>query len=45
MGSQIVAPMLGRQLLDHWLASDFMGGRSTAKVEKIKKLDQMKKGG
>jgi ribose 5-phosphate isomerase B len=42
LGSQIVAPMLGRQLLDHWLASEFMGGRSTAKVEKIKKLDQMK---
>ena len=45
MGSQIIGPMLGRQLLDHWLASEFAGGRSTGKVEKIRKLDQMKKGG
>jgi len=42
MGSQIVAPMLGRQLLDHWLAAEFQGGRSAAKVEKIKKLDEIK---
>ena len=40
MGAQIVGPALGRQLLDHWLASEFAGGRSTSKVEKIKKLDQ-----
>ena len=44
MGAQIIGPPLGRQLLDHWLASEFTGGRSTGKVEKIKKLDQ-KKGG
>src|SRR3970282_1607751 len=42
MGSQIVAPMLGRRLLDHWLAAEFQGGRSAAKVEKIKKLDEIK---
>jgi len=40
MGAQIIGPMLGRQLLDHWLASGFMGGRSTNKVEKIKTLDR-----
>ena len=40
MGAQIVGPALGRQLLDHWLAAEFAGGRSTVKVEKIKKLDQ-----
>ncbi len=40
MGAQVVGPALGRQLLDHWLASEFAGGRSTSKVEKIKKLDQ-----
>lgn len=40
MGAQIVGFALGRQLLDHWLASEFAGGPSTIKVEKIKKLDQ-----
>ncbi len=45
MGSQIIGLALGRQILDHWLASEFAGGRSTSKVEKIKRLDQIKKGG
>jgi ribose 5-phosphate isomerase B len=40
MGAQIIGPMLGRQLLDHWLAAEFMGGRSAQKVEKIKALDR-----
>ena len=40
MGAQVVGPALGRQLLDHWLAAEFAGGRSTAKVDKIKKLDR-----
>lgn len=39
MGAQIVAPTLARVLIDHWLASEFQGGRSTAKVEKIKAID------
>ena len=33
MGAQIVGPALGRQLLDHWLASEFAGGRSTSKAK------------
>lgn len=45
MGSQIIGLALGRQILDHWLASEFAGGRSTNKVEKIKRLDQIRKGG
>jgi ribose 5-phosphate isomerase RpiB len=45
MGSQIIGLALGRQILDHWLASEFAGGRSTSKVEKIKRLDQIRKGG
>jgi len=45
MGSQVIGLALGRQILDHWLASEFAGGRSTSKVEKIKRLDQIKKGG
>jgi ribose 5-phosphate isomerase B len=40
MGAQVIAPTLGRQLLDHWLASEFAGGRSALKVEKIKALDR-----
>jgi ribose 5-phosphate isomerase B len=40
MGAQIVGLALGRQLLDHWLASEFSGGRSAAKVEKIDALDR-----
>jgi ribose 5-phosphate isomerase B len=45
MGSQVIGLALGRQILGHWLASEFAGGRSTSKVEKIKRLDQIKKGG
>ncbi|MGH9877845.1 MAG: ribose 5-phosphate isomerase B [Nitrososphaerales archaeon] len=40
MGAQVIAPTLGRQLLDYWLASEFAGGRSAPKVEKIKALDR-----
>lgn len=42
MGAEIIGPSLGRSLLDIWLASEFGGGRSTRKVEKIKQLDQDK---
>ena len=40
MGSQIIAPVLARMLLDHWLNSEFQGGRSAPKVEKINAIDQ-----
>lgn len=39
MGAQIIAPTLARVILDHWLNSEFTGGRSLPKVEKLKKLD------
>jgi ribose 5-phosphate isomerase B len=39
-GAQIVGPALACSLLDHWLDSEFGGGRSTVKVEKIKRLDE-----
>lgn len=42
MGSQVVGPALARQILDHWLASEFGGGRSAPKVAKIKALDEAK---
>ena len=41
MGAQVIGASLGRQLLDHWLASEFAGGRSQAKVEKIEALDRL----
>jgi ribose 5-phosphate isomerase B len=40
LGSQIVGPSLARLLVDHWLASEFTGGRSAPKVAKIRALDQ-----
>lgn len=40
MGSQIVGTALARQILDHWLASEFAGGRSAPKVAKIKAMDE-----
>jgi ribose 5-phosphate isomerase B len=40
MGAQIIAPTLARTLIDHWLVSEFQGGRSTRKVEKMKALDE-----
>ena len=39
LGAQIVAPTLARVLLDHWLASEFAGGRSAPKVEKMRAID------
>ena len=40
LGAQVIGPAVGRSLLDHWLASEFAGGRSATKVEKIKRLDE-----
>jgi ribose 5-phosphate isomerase B len=40
LGAQVVAPTLARTLVDHWLASEFAGGRSAPKVEKIKAVDE-----
>ncbi len=41
MGSQIIAPTLAHLILDHWLASEFTGGRSAQKVAKIDDLDRI----
>jgi len=40
MGSQIVAPTVARMLVDHWLASEFGGGRSERKVAKLDQIDR-----
>jgi ribose 5-phosphate isomerase B len=39
MGSQVIGSELAKSLLDVWLRSEFSGGRSAPKVEKIKALD------
>ena len=41
MGAQIIAPTLARIVLDHWLQSEFLGGRSIPKVKKINDLDEL----
>ena len=38
-GAQIIGVETAKMLLDTWLASEFAGGRSTPKVEKIDALD------
>lgn len=40
MGSRIIAPQLGCMLVEQWLACDFEGGGSTAKVERIKEYEK-----
>lgn len=39
-GSQITGAAVAEKLLDIWLASEFQGGRSAPKVDKINKLDE-----
>ena len=40
MGSQVVGPELAKLLIDAWLRSEFVGGRSAPKVAKIKAIDE-----
>jgi ribose 5-phosphate isomerase B len=39
MGARVIAPEAAEKVLDHWLESEFQGGGSTEKVEKIKEID------
>jgi ribose 5-phosphate isomerase B len=39
MGARVIAPQAAEKVLDHWLASEFEGGGSVAKVEKMKAVD------
>lgn len=41
MGAWIITPVLAHDVIDHWLHSEFKGGRSTRKVEKINALDKI----
>jgi ribose 5-phosphate isomerase B len=39
MGARVIAPQAAEKVLDHWLASEFEGGGSTVKVDKMKEVD------
>lgn len=40
MGARVIGPELAKAILDVWLESEFAGGRSTPKVEKMKAVDE-----
>jgi len=40
LGSQTTGPDVAKKLIDIWLESEFQGGRSLPKVNKINKLDE-----
>jgi len=40
MGARVIAPQLGRLLVDLWLQCDFEGGGSTAKVDRILQVER-----
>ena len=42
LGAQIVGPQVADKLLEHWLVSEFEGGRSTRKVRKLVEMDVAK---
>lgn len=39
LGARVIGPELAKSIVDAWLASDFAGGASTAKVEKMNQID------
>jgi ribose 5-phosphate isomerase B len=43
-GARVIAPEAAEKVLEHWLASEFEGGRSTPKVEKMKEVDARYRG-
>jgi ribose 5-phosphate isomerase B len=40
LGARVVGEELAKTLVTIWLHSDFQGGGSTAKVERIKQIEQ-----
>ncbi len=39
LGARVIGPELAKSIVDAWLASEFAGGASTAKVDKMNKID------
>ena len=39
LGGRVVGEELAKSLVDIWLASDYQGGRSASKVERMKEID------
>jgi ribose 5-phosphate isomerase B len=44
MGARVIGPELAKQIVDHWMASEFAGGGSARKVDKIIAIEQSMKG-
>lgn len=44
MGARVIAPQAAEKVLDHWLDSEFEGGGSAPKVEKMKAIDDRFRG-
>ena len=44
MGSRVIAPEAAEKVLDHWLESEFQGGGSAPKVEKMADIDERFRG-
>jgi ribose 5-phosphate isomerase B len=45
MGAQVIGPELAKTLIEIWLNSEFQGGRSQPKVDKIVKIEERYGGG
>jgi ribose 5-phosphate isomerase B len=45
MGAQVIGPELAKTLIVTWLNSEFQGGRSQPKVDKIIKIEEKYRGG
>lgn len=39
IGARVVGPELAKQIVSHWMESEFAGGNSARKVEKIRKIE------
>jgi ribose 5-phosphate isomerase B len=40
MGARVIGPELAKSIVDAWLPSDFQGGRSQPKVDKMRELEK-----
>ena len=45
MGARVIGPELAKQIVDHWMASEFAGGGSARKVDKILAIEKEMKHG